>query len=347
MRHTYKNAGVDIDIGNAFVEAIKPIVRSTKRNGADTELGGFGGLFDLKEAGYRDPILVGAADGVGTKLRVAISANKLDSLGIDLVAMCVNDLVVRGAEPLFFLDYYATGKLEVETGKTIIQGIADGCKQASCALIGGETAEMPGMYVSGDFDLAGFAIGVVERGHLLTGNNVEEGDVILGLASSGLHANGYSLVRKIVKSAGIRYDEPAPFDPDRSLGEALLEPTKIYVNSCLSVIHSCNVKALAHITGGSFDDNIPRVLPKTLRHEIDINSWPLPAVFRWLAETGKIAMNEMFRTFNCGIGMIVVVSPDHVKQVLQTLCDQGETVFKIGLIVPRVESNHAPLAAFA
>lgn len=335
---TYADAGVDIDAGNTLVEKIKPLVRSTRRPGADGEIGGFGGVFDLKAAGFSDPVLVAANDGVGTKLKVAIEANLHDTVGIDLVAMCVNDLVVQGAEPLFFLDYFATGKLDPDQGASIVAGIAEGCRQAGCALIGGETAEMPGMYSDGDYDLAGFAVGAAERGQLLPTQDLAEGDVILGLASSGVHSNGFSLVRRIVAASGLSWDSPAPFDAERTLAQALLTPTRIYVKSLLSAIRATQgIKALAHITGGGFPENIPRVLPKTLAAELDLNAIKVPAVFSWLAKSGGVAPTEMMRTFNCGIGMVLVVSQEQAAQVAAVLADAGEDVVTLGSIVARQE----------
>jgi phosphoribosylformylglycinamidine cyclo-ligase len=336
-RASYRAAGVDIDAGNALVEAIKPLARATARRGADAGLGGFGALFDLKAAGFRDPILVSTTDGVGTKLKVAIAAGRHETIGIDLVAMCVNDLIVQGAEPLFFLDYFATGKLDVATGRTIIAGIAEACGAVGCALVGGETAEMPGMYAAGDYDLAGFAVGAVERDAVLTGAGVAAGDVVLGLASSGLHSNGFSLVRRIVEGAGLDYGAPAPFAPALSLAEALLAPTRLYVRSCLAALRGVpeGIRALAHITGGGLVENIPRVLPKTLAAELDATRWPLPPVFRWLAETAGLDHLEMARTFNCGIGMVAVVSAAAAERVAQCLGEAGETVFRIGSIVER------------
>jgi phosphoribosylformylglycinamidine cyclo-ligase len=337
---TYREAGVDIDAGEALVEAIKPLAKSTARSGSDAGLGGFGAFFDTKAAGYRDPLLVATTDGVGTKLKVAIEAARHDSVGIDLVAMCVNDLVVQGAEPLFFLDYYAMGKLDVAAGRAIIAGIAEGCKQAGCALVGGETAEMPGMYAKGDYDLAGFAVGAVERDQALTGADVKEGDVILGLASTGVHSNGFSLVRKIVEQSGVGWTEPCPFDSKKSLGEVLLTPTRIYVKSALAAIKAkdskgAGVKALAHITGGGLVDNVPRVLPDALQADIDAASWKLPSVFAWLMKTGGVPRDDMIRTFNCGIGMVVVVAQEAEAHVTQVLKEHGETVHRIGSIVPR------------
>jgi phosphoribosylformylglycinamidine cyclo-ligase len=329
---TYAQAGVDISAGNALVEAIKPLAKSTARVGTAAGLGGFGALFDLRAAGYQDPILVATTDGVGTKLRVAITAGKHDTVGIDLVAMCVNDLVVQGAEPLFFLDYFATGKLDVAAGRAIVAGIAEGCRQAGCALVGGETAEMPGMYSDGDYDLAGFAVGAVERGKDLTGTGVTPGDVILGIASNGVHSNGYSLVRRVVEASGLRYDAPAPFAPDRSLAEALLAPTRIYVKPCLAAARAGMVKALAHITGGGLIENIPRVLPAGSAAVIDASRWRLPPVFSWLARTGGVAELEMARTFNCGIGMIAVAAPEDVDEAIRLIGSAGDAVWPIGRI---------------
>ncbi|MDK1489095.1 phosphoribosylformylglycinamidine cyclo-ligase [Sinorhizobium sp. 7-81] len=336
---TYSDAGVDIDAGNLMVEKIKPHVRSTRRPGADGEIGGFGGLFDLKAAGFTDPVLVAANDGVGTKLKIAIDANKHDTVGIDLVAMCVNDLVVQGAEPLFFLDYFATGRLDPDQGAAIVAGIAAGCRDAGCALIGGETAEMPGMYSGGDYDLAGFAVGAAERGQLLPAGDIAEGDVILGLASSGVHSNGYSLVRKIVALSGLAWDAPAPFG-EGTLADLLLTPTRIYVKPLLKAIRETGaIKALAHITGGGFPENIPRVLPKHLAAEIDLDAIRSPAVFSWLATTGGVAANEMLRTFNCGVGMIAVVPAAEAKKVAAVLTGEGETVFTLGRMVARAEGT--------
>jgi phosphoribosylformylglycinamidine cyclo-ligase len=337
---TYSDAGVDIDAGNLMVEKIKPAVRSTRRPGADGEIGGFGGLFDLKAAGFTDPILVAANDGVGTKLKIAIDANFHDTVGIDLVAMCVNDLVVQGAEPLLFLDYFATGKLDPDQGAAIVSGIAAGCREAGCALIGGETAEMPGMYSDGDYDLAGFAVGAAERGQLLPVGDIAAGDVILGLTSSGVHSNGFSLVRKIVTLSGLAWDAPAPFREGMTLGEALLTPTRIYVKPLLTAIRETGaLKALAHITGGGFPENIPRVLPKHLAAEVDLDSIPVPPVFSWLAKTGGVEPKEMLRTFNCGIGMIVVVAPENVQAVTNILTNEGEIVVPLGRMVERSEGG--------
>ncbi|MDR3515704.1 MAG: phosphoribosylformylglycinamidine cyclo-ligase [Azospirillaceae bacterium] len=329
----YRRAGVDIDAGNALVDAIKPLAKATARRGADAGLGGFGALFDLKAAGYRDPILVAGTDGVGTKLKIAIAAGCHHTIGIDLVAMSVNDLLVQGAEPLFFLDYFATGRLDVAVGSGVVAGIADGCRQAGCALIGGETAEMPGLYAKGDYDLAGFAVGAVERDQLLTGDTVAAGDIVLGLASSGVHSNGYSLVRRIVEQAGLGYGDPAPFDSGRSLGDALLTPTRIYVRPVLAAVRAGTIRALAHITGGGLLENIPRVLPAGLGVALDVTRWPLPPVFGWLARTGALSATELARTFNCGIGMVVVCAPDRAAEAVAILQNEGETVSRIGTVV--------------
>jgi phosphoribosylformylglycinamidine cyclo-ligase len=331
---TYAQAGVDIDAGNRMVDLIKPLVRATARPGADSEIGGFGGIFDLKQAGYRDPVLVAATDGVGTKLKVAIETGRHDTIGIDLVAMSVNDLVVQGAEPLFFLDYYACGKLEPELGAAVVAGISVGCREAGCALIGGETAEMPGVYQGDDYDLAGFAVGAVERDAVLPRKDIVEGDAVIGLASSGVHSNGYSLVRKVVERSGIGWSAPAPFITGKTLGESILVPTKIYVKSCLTAIRSTKaVKGLAHITGGGFPDNIPRVLPKGLGARIDLAAVPVLPIFKWLADAGAIAQSEMLRTFNCGIGMIVIVSAKDVDAVMQTFTRSGEKVVTLGNVI--------------
>ena len=332
---TYRDAGVDIDAGEALVDAIKPLAKSTARKGAGAALGGFGALFDLKEAGFKDPILVSTTDGVGTKLKIAIDANKHDGVGIDLVAMCVNDLVVQGAEPLLFLDYFATGKLDVTAGKAIVAGIAEGCRQAGCALVGGETAEMPGMYAGGDYDLAGFSVGAAERGALLPREDVVPGDVVLGIASSGVHSNGFSLVRRVVAKTGLGWDAPAPFAPDKTLADALLEPTRIYVKSCLAAVRAGTVKAFAHITGGGLIENIPRVLPSNVVAQIDGTAWTLPPVFRWLAQEGGIVAHELARTFNCGIGMVAVVQASQAAEAIRILTEQGETVYTIGTIRAR------------
>ncbi len=327
---TYKSAGVDIEAGNELVQRIGPAAAATDRPGMMGGLGGFGGLFDLKAAGYRDPLLVAATDGVGTKLRIAIDTGQHATIGQDLVAMCVNDLVVQGAEPLFFLDYFATGRLAPEIAADVVEGIARACKDSGCGLIGGETAEMPGMYGDGDYDVAGFAVGAVERDSVLTGGDIAAGDVVLGLASSGVHSNGFSLVRRIVTDASLGWSDPAPFDPTQSLGAALLTPTRLYVRSCLAAIRTGGVHGLAHITGGGLLENIPRVLPEGLGVELDPAAWPAPAVFGWLAASGGIAPEEMARTFNCGIGMAVIVAPDQADAVHDTLSDTGETVYRIG-----------------
>ncbi|MDR1828165.1 MAG: phosphoribosylformylglycinamidine cyclo-ligase [Methylobacteriaceae bacterium] len=330
---SYADAGVNIDAGNALVTLIKPLVKATRRSGADSEIGGFGGVFDLKAAGYADPVLIAANDGVGTKVKIAIDAGIHDTVGIDLVAMSVNDLVVQGAEPLFFLDYFATGKLDPARGAEIVGGIAKGCIDAGCALIGGETAEMPGVYHDDDYDLAGFAVGAVERGGLLP-QGVKAGDVLIGLASSGVHSNGFSLVRKIVERSGLAYDAPAPFSPDMSLGRALLTPTRIYVKPLLHALRTVGgIHALAHITGGGFVENIPRVLPASVAARMDLAAVPVPPVFRWLAETGGVAEAEMLRTFNCGIGMIAAVARDKAEDLLEALRSRGEMAYVVGEII--------------
>ncbi len=331
---TYAQAGVDIDAGNAMVEEIKPLVRATRRPGADAEIGGFGGLFDLKAAGFRDPILVAANDGVGTKVKIAIETGIHDTVGIDLVAMCVNDIIVQGAEPLFFLDYFATGKLSPEVGVAIVRGIAEGCRQAGCALIGGETAEMPGLYARGDYDLAGFAVGAAERGTLLP-KTVAPGDVLIGLPSSGVHSNGFSLVRRIVEAAGLAWNAPAPFAPGQPLGRALLEPTRIYVKPMLAALRQTDgIHGIVHITGGGFPDNIPRVLPDGVGVRLDLDAIPVPPVFGWLAKAGGVAEAEMLRTFNCGIGLIVIAAPDAAEAVVAALQTEGENPVLIGEVTP-------------
>jgi phosphoribosylformylglycinamidine cyclo-ligase len=333
---TYADAGVDISAANALVEAIKPLAKATRRKGTDSALGGFGGLFDLKACGYKDPVLVAANDGVGTKLRVAIETGLHHGVGIDLVAMSANDLIVQGAEPFFFLDYFATGKLDLAQARAVIAGIAEGCKQAGCGLIGGETAEMPGMYHGKDYDLAGFAVGAVERKRILPANDVGPGDVILGLASTGPHSNGYSLIRKIVEMSGLGYDAPAPFANGKTLGEALLVPTRIYVKSLLKVFRkNKSIKALAHITGGGFLENIPRVLPKGCVAEINLNKVPFLPVFGWLRDIGGTPEREMLRTFNCGIGMIVVVKAKDAEAVTAALKKSGEEVVTLGTLRKR------------
>ena len=328
---TYADAGVDIDAGNLLVERIKPAAKRTQRPGTMSGLGGFGALFDLKAAGYSDPVLVAATDGVGTKLRIAIDTGNVDTIGVDLVAMCVNDLVCQGAEPLFFLDYFATGKLDVDEATRIINGIAAGCEASGCALIGGETAEMPGMYHKGDFDLAGFAVGAMERGADLP-QGVAEGDVLLGLASNGVHSNGYSFVRKVVELSGLGWDAPSPFS-DGTLGAALLAPTRLYVKQALAAVRAGGVHALAHITGGGLTENPPRVIPDGLACEIDLSAWALPPVFRWLAKTAGMSQPELLKTFNCGIGMMVVVAADRADEIAKLLVGQGETVIRLGRVV--------------
>lgn len=327
---TYADAGVDIDAGNALVDRIKPAAKKTNRSGVMAGLGGFGALFDLKAAGYTDPILVAATDGVGTKLRIAIDTGHVDGVGVDLVAMCVNDLVCQGAEPLFFLDYFATGALETDKAARIIEGIALGCEQAGCALIGGETAEMPGMYPAGDFDLAGFSVGAMERGEDLP-SGVVAGDVLLGLASDGVHSNGYSLVRKLVDVSGLKWADSCPWS-ELTLGEDLLTPTKLYVRPALAAIRTGGVHALAHITGGGLTENLPRVLPDNLGASIELGTWAPPDVFSWMARTGNIAEAEMLKTFNCGLGMILVVAPDRADALTSVLANHGEDVTRIGRV---------------
>lgn len=333
---SYKQAGVDIDAGNALVEAIKPAVRSTRRSGADGEIGGFGGLFDLKAAGFKDPILVAANDGVGTKLKIAIDTGKHASIGIDLVAMCVNDIIVQGAEPLFFLDYFATGKLDVAAGTAIVEGIAEGCRIAGCALIGGETAEMPGMYHGNDYDLAGFAVGAAERGTLLPRADIAAGDALVAIASSGVHSNGYSLVRKIVDLSGLDWYMDAPFAPGHNLADALLTPTRIYVKPLLAALRAgLGIKALAHITGGGFIDNIPRVLPDHLAAHVNLSAITVPPVFGWLSRVGGIAEREMLRTFNCGVGMLVAIPAAEADALVAQLVAEGETAAVVGTLTER------------
>ena len=335
---TYADSGVDIDAGNRLVDLIKPMVRATARAGSDAEIGGFGGLFDPKAAGFKDPVLVAATDGVGTKVKIAIETGLHGSIGIDLVAMSVNDLVVQGAEPLFFLDYFACGKLDPEATAAVIAGIAEGCRESGCALIGGETAEMPGLYKDGDYDLAGFAVGAAERGTLLPRPDIAIGDAIIGLGSSGLHSNGFSLVRKIVAQSGLPFEAPAPFSPVMTLAGALLAPTRLYVKSCLRAIRETGaVKGLAHITGGGFTDNIPRVLPKHLGVGIDLARLPVLPVFKWLAEQGGLAESELLRTFNCGIGMVIVAEPDRADALAAFLADEGEIVVELGRLEPRID----------
>ncbi len=336
---TYRDAGVDIDAGNRLVAAIKPLAKATRRPGADADLGGFGAMFDLKSAGFRDPVLVSATDGVGTKLKIAIDTGRHSTIGIDLVAMCVNDLVVQGAEPLFFLDYFACGKLDVATAQSVIAGIADGCRQAGCALIGGETAEMSGMYAAKDYDLAGFAVGAVERGEILPRSDIAVGDVLIGLPSSGVHSNGYSLVRRLAEQQGLGWDAPAPFEAKSTLAEALLTPTRIYVKPLLAAIKATGgargaIKALAHITGGGLSENLPRVLPDTVAARIDLGAFAAPPVFGWLAKAGRLSDAEMLKTFNCGLGMIVVAAKGHAEAVLAVLKAAGEAASIVGEITP-------------
>jgi phosphoribosylformylglycinamidine cyclo-ligase len=324
-----------------MVELIKPLVRATARRGADGEIGGFGGIFDLKSAGFSDPVLVASTDGVGTKVKVACETGRHGTIGIDLVAMSVNDLVVQGAEPLFFLDYFACSKLDPEAGAAVVAGIAEGCRQAGCALIGGETAEMPGIYQPGDYDLAGFAVGAAERGTLLPRSDLAVGDVVLGLQSTGVHSNGFSLVRKVAAHAGLDWNVPAPFDPAKTLGEAVLTPTRIYVKSCLAAIRESKaVKALAHITGGGFPDNIPRVLPKGVAVTVDLTRVPVLPVFQWLARAGNVAQEEMLRTFNCGIGMVLVAAPKDAHSITAILQREGEVVIELGEITPAASGPH-------
>lgn len=329
-RMTYKDAGVDIEAGNALVDRIKPAVASTDRPGVMGGIGGFGGLFDLKAAGYQDPVLVAATDGVGTKLRIAIDTGNVATVGIDLVAMCVNDLVCQGAEPLFFLDYFATGKLSVDHGASVVEGIAEGCRQAGCALIGGETAEMPGMYADGDFDLAGFAVGAMERGTALP-REVGVGDVLLGLPSNGVHSNGYSLVRRIVSDRGLTWDAASPFG-DGDLGEALLAPTRVYVREALAAIRAADAHGFAHITGGGLTENVPRFLPEGLGAAIDLDAWDLPPVFNWLIRQSGLDQAEALRTFNCGIGMVVSVSADRADDAVAAMSELGTDALRIGTV---------------
>ncbi|WP_426956467.1 phosphoribosylformylglycinamidine cyclo-ligase [Muricoccus radiodurans] len=331
-RLTYRDAGVDIEAGDALVDRIKPLARSTDRAGTMGGLGGFGALFDLKAAGFTDPVLVSSTDGVGTKLRLAIEARHHATVGVDLVAMCANDLVVQGAEPLFFLDYFATGALDVAQAAEVVAGIAEGCRQAGCALVGGETAEMPGMYSKGDYDLAGFSVGAAERGALLPRGDVGAGDVVLGLASSGVHSNGFSLVRRIVAGGNAGLGDPAPFASGRTLGEALLEPTRIYVKPLLALHRAGLLKAAAHITGGGLVGNLPRVLPEGTEAVLDARAWPVPPVFAWLARIGNVAPEEMLRVFNCGIGMAIVVAAEHAEAAAALLAEHGETAHRIGRI---------------
>jgi phosphoribosylformylglycinamidine cyclo-ligase len=328
---TYAKAGVDIDAGNALVEAIKPLAKATRRPGADAALGGFGALFDLKAAGYDDPLLVSTTDGVGTKLKIAIETGLVDGIGVDLVAMCVNDLLAQGAEPLLFLDYFATGKLDVAVATRVVAGIAEGCRQAGAALVGGETAEMPGMYTGDDFDLAGFCVGAVDRGGVLPKlGSQHRGDLLIGLGSSGPHSNGYSLIRRIVELSGLAWNAPAPFAPGQSLAEALLTPTRIYVESVLPLAKAGLITGCAHITGGGLVENPPRAIAPGLAARFDWNAWTPPPVFAWLAEVGGVDEAEMRRTFNCGLGLMLIASPRNAEAVLAALLDAGETAFVCG-----------------
>ncbi|MGX1801553.1 phosphoribosylformylglycinamidine cyclo-ligase [Brevundimonas naejangsanensis] len=328
---TYADAGVDIDAGEQLVDAIKPLAKSTRRPGAEASLGGFGALFDLKAAGFEDPLIVTTTDGVGTKLKIAIETSRHDGVGVDLVAMCVNDLLAQGAEPLMFLDYYATGKLDVDAARRVVAGIAEGCRQSGSALVGGETAEMPGMYSGGDYDLAGFSVGAVERGKVLPYLDQQKpGDVIIGLASSGPHSNGYSLIRKVVEKSGLAWGDDAPFAKDQSLAQALMEPTRIYVKPVLPLMKADLIKGAAHITGGGLIENPPRCIAEGLEASFDWDAWPMPAVFQWLAETGGVSDHEMRRTFNCGVGFILIVAPENVEPVLAALLNAGETAFVCG-----------------
>lgn len=342
----YKQAGVDIDEAAELVERIKPHIKKTNRSGVMSGIGGFGAMFDLKETGYKDPVLVSSTDGVGTKIKIAIELDHHDTIGIDVVAMCVNDLIVQGAEPLFFLDYFATGKLVNDVAEDVIAGVADGCTQAGCALIGGETAEMPGLYADGDYDLAGFTVGAAERDQIVTGDSICEGDVILGLASNGIHSNGFSLVRHLIKTTqGYDYDSVVPFEDNLTIGELALMPTRIYVKSVLEALNIKNaegtpaIKGMAHITGGGIFENVPRVLPEDCMARIDVSTWELPAIFRWLSEIGGVGNDDMARTLNCGIGMVVVCAPEHADALTSTLKAQGETVYTIGAIEKRNVSD--------
>lgn len=329
---TYAKSGVDIEAGDRLVEIIKPLVRSTSRPGADTEIGGFGGIFDLAATKYKNPVLVSSTDGVGTKLKIASAINNHNTIGIDLVAMCVNDIVVQGAEPLFFLDYFATGKLDVKQAETVIKSVAEGCKQAGCALIGGETAEMPGIYKKGDYDLAGFAVGIAEKSGVLPSQNIKEDDMLIGLASSGVHSNGYSLVRHVVKKNKLSYDAK-PDGLKKKLGDILITPTRIYVRPCLELAKNGLVKAMAHITGGGITENVPRVIPDKLAAEVKLGSWPVPEIFKWLEKAGNIEQQEMLRTFNYGIGMVLVIEKSKLDKVAAILDKHNEEYFTIGRII--------------
>ena len=341
---TYSDAGVDIDAGNRLVEMIRPAVRATRRPGADGEIGGFGGVFDLKAAGFTDPVLVAANDGVGTKVKIAIESGMHATIGIDLVAMCVNDLIVQGAEPLFFLDYYATGKLDPTVAASVVKGISDGCVMAGCALLGGETAEMPGLYSRSDYDLAGFAVGAAERKNLLP-RAVEAGDIAIGLPSSGVHSNGFSLVRRIVKDMGLAWNATAPYAPGMTLARALLEPTRIYVKPVLAALkRTPHIHALAHITGGGFPDNLPRVLPKGIGVALDLSAFNVPDVFKWLAKQGQIEEAEMLRTFNCGIGMVIFAARDGADEVEKVLRELGEKPVRVGEAIAAKSGDRVTLS---
>jgi phosphoribosylformylglycinamidine cyclo-ligase len=333
---SYLDAGVDIDAGNELVDRIKPAVKSTNRDGVLTGLGGFGGLFQLDVARYKQPVLVSGTDGVGTKLLLARQLNKHDTIGIDLVAMCVNDILTSGAEPLFFLDYYATGKLKIDNAQAVIEGIAEGCRQSACALIGGETAEMPGMYGQDEYDLAGFTVGVVDRPQLIDGSRIKAGHIVLGLESSGPHSNGYSLIRKVLEKSG---DDPSMPLADSTLGEALLAPTRIYVKTLLPLIENHPLDGLAHITGGGISENIIRVIPDELGLEIDLSAWEFPMVFKWLQEKGSINEQEMLRTFNCGVGMVLLVAEEAADDVCQALASAGEAVYRLGKVTEATDSE--------
>lgn len=342
----YKNAGVDIEAAAGVVEKIKPKIRETARPGVMSGIGGFGALFDLKETGYKDPVLVSATDGVGTKIKIAIEMDRHDMIGIDAVAMCVNDIVVQGAEPLFFLDYFATGKLIQSMAETVIGSVAEGCAMAGCALIGGETAEMPGLYAPGDYDLAGFAVGAVERDRIITGEHIKPGDAILGLASNGIHSNGFSLVRKLIKTTqGFTYESPAPFEPSLSLGDILLTPTRIYVKALLAALQKKAqdgkplIKGMAHITGGGLYENIPRILPAGTAAHLDATTWRFSPVFSWLKNIGALGSREMATTLNCGIGMVVICAPENVETLTETLKSEGETVYQIGEIIKKATDS--------
>ena len=344
-QNAYKEAGVDVDKAAKLIDRIKPHTKRTNRSGVMSGIGGFGALFDLKETGYQDPVIVSATDGVGTKIKIAIELDRHDTIGIDAVAMCVNDLIVQGAEPLFFLDYFATGKLCNDVAEAVIGGVAEGCVQAGCALIGGETAEMPGLYMAGDYDVAGFSVGAVERDQMITGESIKDGDIILGLASNGVHSNGFSLVRHLIKSTkGFTFDSPAPFDNALSLGELLLMPTRIYVKSILEALKIKNadvpaIKGMAHITGGGFDENIPRILPKDCKADIDTGSWSLPPLFQWLRDIGNLQPSDLSTTFNCGIGYMMVCAPEHAQSLIESLTASGESVAQIGSVSAKQEGE--------